>query len=78
MFMFIGSNRLAFVKSQTPDETEDQLKIFVPQHYWPKINQILVKFRPTYMLKNNPKCSICKVNKYCLYYANVISKQKFN
>lgn len=68
------SNRLAFIESQTPVETESQLKILTPKQYWPKINQILVKFGQNICSKNNPKCSICKVNKYCLYYADVINK----
>jgi len=36
------SNVFEFVKSKTPEETEQQLMEFVPKKYWNKINRIFV------------------------------------
>jgi len=36
------SNLLGFVKSNTPTQTEMQLKEFIPREYWSKINRLFV------------------------------------
>jgi endonuclease-3 len=59
------SNRIGFVKTKTPEETELELRKNLPQKYWMPINELLVRHGQTICLPRNPKCYICPINKYC-------------
>ncbi len=58
-------NRLGFVKTKTPEETEFELMKKVPKKYWGKINNLLVAFGQTICKPVSPLCSKCPVEKYC-------------
>ncbi len=58
-------NRLRFVKTKTPEETEKELMKKVPKEYWSKINEIFVAFGQTICKPISPLCSKCPVEKYC-------------
>ncbi len=58
-------NRLGFVKTKTPEETEFELMKKVPKKYWSKINDLLVAFGQTICKPVSPLCSKCPVEKYC-------------
>ncbi|MFA5303593.1 MAG: endonuclease III [Candidatus Nanoarchaeia archaeon] len=59
------SNRLGWVKTKTPFITEKALKKILHKKYWKTINSILVAYGQKICKPINPKCSICKVSKYC-------------
>ena len=59
------SNRLGIVNTKNPYQTEDELKKKIPKKYWNEYNDILVKWGQNICLPIKPKCSICKINKYC-------------
>jgi endonuclease-3 len=59
------SNRLGWVKTTTPDETEQALYKSTPPRWWPIINLYLVTWgqnvcRPVY-----PRCGACVISKWC-------------
>ena len=59
------SNRLGWVRTKTPDRTEQALYRIVPRRYWPKVNLYLVTWgqnvcRPVY-----PRCAACVVSAEC-------------
>ena len=59
------SNRLGWVKTATPDETEQALYESTPARWWPIINLYLVTWgqnvcRPVY-----PRCGECVISKWC-------------
>ena len=59
------SNRLGWVKTKTPDQTEKGLEKVIPKSQWRTVNSLLVSFgqeicRPVY-----PKCPACPVNRHC-------------
>jgi endonuclease-3 len=59
------SNRLGWVKTATPDETEQALYEATPARWWPIINLYLVTWgqnvcRPVY-----PRCGECVISKWC-------------
>jgi endonuclease-3 len=59
------SNRLGWVKTATPDETEQALYEATPARWWPIINLYLVTWgqnvcRPVY-----PRCGDCVIRKWC-------------
>lgn len=62
------SNRIGWVKTKTPDETELELRKNLPKKYWMPINELLVRHGQTICSPRNPKCEICPITKYCKYY----------
>lgn len=59
------SNRIGFIKTNTPFESEMQLRKTLPTKYWKKINFYFVALGQNICLPRNPKCNICPINKYC-------------
>ena len=59
------SNRLGFVKTKTPEETEIELRKIIPKKYWIEFNDLFVSFGQNICTPISPKCSICPINKYC-------------
>ncbi|MEJ5283893.1 MAG: endonuclease III domain-containing protein [Brevinematia bacterium] len=59
------SNRLGFVKTKYPEETEIELSKILWEEWWGKYNEILVAFGQAICKPVSPKCSICPVEKYC-------------
>lgn len=59
------SNRLKFVKTTSPKETEKRLKEAVPKNQWLRINRLLVRFGQQICKPNKPKCEKCPINDSC-------------
>ncbi len=59
------SNRLGWVKTKTPEETEYALREIIPRREWIKLNTTLVTFGQNLCLPVSPFCSRCKVNGIC-------------
>lgn len=59
------SNRLGWVKTKMPDETEMELRKLLPEKYWLDINTILVTFGQNICKPQRPLCENCPVKKYC-------------
>lgn len=58
-------NRLGYVKTKNPEETEFALREKLPVKYWIDINSLLVTHGQNICKPLNPKCNICPVNEYC-------------
>ena len=58
-------NRLGYVKTKTPNETEIVLRKNLPKKYWGKINYLFVAFGQNLCRPISPWCSKCKIIKYC-------------
>ena len=59
------SNRMGWVKTKTPEETEKALKDFIPKQYWININRIFVKFGQQICIPTNPKHDLCPIENIC-------------
>ncbi|MCL5022047.1 MAG: endonuclease III [Nitrospirae bacterium] len=59
------TNRWAYVRTKTPEETEFALRGKLPLKYWKEINGLLVAFGQQICKPVSPLCSICSVNEYC-------------
>lgn len=59
------SNRLGYVRTKTPYETEMLLRRKLPKEYWIEYNDILVAFGQHLCRPISPKCSVCPVENYC-------------
>lgn len=59
------SNRLGFVRTKTPEETEMALRKKIPVDRWNGINDLLVAFGQTLCKPVSPFCSQCPVAHLC-------------
>ncbi len=59
------SNRLGYVKTRTPEETEMKLRGKLPRKYWTDYNTIMVAHGQNICKPISPFCSRCPVFKYC-------------
>jgi endonuclease-3 len=59
------SNRLGYVKTKAPDETEFALRAKLPHKHWIIYNTIMVAFGRKTCKPISPLCSQCPVFKYC-------------
>ena len=59
------SNRLGWVKTRTPEQSEYALREIIPRREWIKLNTTLVTFGQNLCLPVSPFCSKCDVYKFC-------------
>ena len=59
------SNRLGYVKTKTPDETEFSLRAKLPRRHWIIYNTLMVAFGRRTCKPVSPLCSACPINLYC-------------
>ncbi|MGZ3580999.1 MAG: endonuclease III domain-containing protein [Syntrophales bacterium] len=59
------SNRLGYVKTKTPDETEFALRKKLPSRYWLRYNTLMVAFGRNVCVPISPFCNRCLVFAYC-------------
>ncbi len=62
-------NRIGYLKTKIPYETEMYLRENLEKKYWRKINFILVLFGQNICRPIGPKCNLCKIKHHCLYYS---------
>ena len=58
-------NRLGWIKTKTPEESEEALKQIIPRRLWIELNTILVTFGQNICLPVSPWCSRCAVGRAC-------------
>ena len=58
-------NRLGYVKTITPLETEMALRKKLQKKYWRTINTLLVAFGQNICRPISPHCSVCPIMQYC-------------
>jgi endonuclease-3 len=68
------SNRLGWVKTKTPEQTERQLLKIVPKKHWLELNELFVTHGKTICIARKPKCNICPIRKWCEYYRTIYKK----
>ena len=62
------SNRIGFSQNETPEKIEkDLLKLF-PYEYLKDVNHILIYHGRALCTARSPKCNICPINRFCMYY----------
>jgi len=59
------SNRLGYVKTKKPDETELILRKKLPEKYWIEINDLLVTYGQNLCTPQSPHCSRCRLYDFC-------------
>ncbi|MEO6308506.1 MAG: endonuclease III [Nitrospiraceae bacterium] len=59
------SNRWGYVKTKTPEETEQALRRKLPAQHWITFNDLLVPYGQHLCQPVSPFCSQCKLIEYC-------------
>ena len=59
------SNRLGYVRTRTPEETEMVLRKKLPRQYWIQYNDLLVAFGQNVCVPISPWCSRCPISAWC-------------
>ena len=60
------ANRLGWVCTRTPEDTERELKKIVPQEHWIELNRLLVMWGQNVCLPISPYCSRCPLMSVCM------------
>ena len=68
------SNRLGYVQTKTPDETEFALRARLPRRHWIIYNTLMVAFGRKTCKPISPLCSACPVKPYCARIGVTISR----
>lgn len=59
------SNRLGYVDTKTPEQTEAALRKKLPKEYWIEYNDLLVTWGQNICRPISPFCSKCAIEPYC-------------
>ncbi len=60
------SNRLGYIQTKTPDETEDALRAKVPIALWPILNRVMVRHGQEICKPIGARCDVCPIATECL------------
>ncbi|HEX2956903.1 MAG TPA: endonuclease III [Chitinispirillaceae bacterium] len=58
-------NRLGYLETKTPLETEMELRASLPQKFWTTFNSYFVSFGQNTCLPIEPRCNRCPIFQYC-------------
>jgi endonuclease-3 len=70
------SNRLGWVKTKSPIDTQNKLEKIIPKRYWIRLNSLLVAFGQNICKPISPLCSRCKVDKNNLCPKNQVGYRR--
>lgn len=59
------SNRLGWIETKTPEESEKALQKVMPKKFWIPLNELLVSYGQEICTSVSPKCSECPENQRC-------------
>lgn len=59
------ANRLGWLETSTPEETEKVLREILPKKYWISINELFVRWGQFICLPQSPRCSECPAKEQC-------------
>ena len=58
-------NRIGYVNTKNPDDTEFKLREILPEKYWIDINTLLVTHGQNICKPQKPMCDKCPIKKFC-------------
>lgn len=59
------SNRLGFIATNHPEESETELEKILPGRYWIPVNTLMVAFGQRVCTPVSPRCSLCPFGAWC-------------
>lgn len=70
------SNRLGWVNTKTPDQTEKALEKIMPQDLWAGSNRLFLQHGRAICLPSTPVCGRCPVRAWCAYGKDPQTKKR--
>ena len=70
------TNRLGWVRTRNPDETERALEKVMPEDLWAGSNRLFLQHGRALCLPTTPVCSRCPVRTWCDYGQDPVSKKR--
>ncbi len=61
------TNRLGWVKTKRPEDTETALMRLIPNDLWLNVNRVFVKFGRSVCLPGRPRCYECPIRRFCVF-----------
>lgn len=61
------ANRLGWVKTKRPEDTEQALMRLIPEDLWLHVNRVFVQFGRAVCIPGRPRCWKCPVARRCAY-----------
>ncbi len=58
-------NRWGYIRTKTPEQSEEALRRKLPKQYWITFNDLLVPYGQNLCQPVSPHCSQCKLTEYC-------------
>lgn len=58
-------NRLGYIETKNPDETETKLREILPKKYWLDFNTLLVTHGQNVCKPIKPNCKVCSIAEFC-------------
>lgn len=68
-------NRLGWIKTKTPEKSEEALRKLLPKKYWHDFNGLFVTFGQNVCLPRNPKCHACPIYNHCDFGPKYLAKK---
>jgi len=68
------SNRWGYIRTRSPAESEEALRGKLPKRYWIGYNDLLVPFGQNICTPISPRCSDCKLTRYCSRVGVTVSR----
>lgn len=62
------SNRIGWIATRKPDESEIELMECLPDYLWGPLNGSMVEFGKNTCKPRNPKCNVCEIKEDCKFY----------
>jgi len=59
------ANRLGWVETKQPEQTQNELEALVPKRYWLVVNELFVLHGQQTCLPRNPRCCECTIKEHC-------------
>jgi endonuclease III len=59
------SNRLGLIKTETPEQTESELRRIIPIEFWILYNELIVMWGQNICQPVSPRCSTCAISGIC-------------
>ncbi|MFW6250611.1 MAG: endonuclease III domain-containing protein, partial [Alkalispirochaetaceae bacterium] len=59
------SNRLGWIETETPEQSEYALMSLFPREHWIPLNELLVRFGQQQCTPVSPFCSTCPLSEEC-------------
>ena len=56
-------NRIGWIKTKTPEQTEEQIGGLLPRGYWKEFNSVFVQFGREICQPVSPRCSECPIDR---------------